>query len=367
MKIGMVGFRGIPHTYGGGEEFVRYLAPALASRGHHVIVYCWAHLFEDKSKYYQGVERVFIRTFNHKWLGQFYLATVAVFDMVFRKVDIVYVHTLPSGIHSIIPWFFRKRIVVNTDGFDWLRDKWGTIGKAYFRLSAATVVHTADELVSDNGGIRDYYLEKFKRDSTVIAYGANIESSTEKHLLDEFAVGKDEYFLVACRFVPENNIDLIIRAFEKVKTDKKLLIAGGANYKSEYVDQCRSTKDPRIEFLGHINDYSKVRELHCNCYAYIHGHSMGGTNPALLKALGYGNCIVALNTVFNREVLAGKYGILFEKDVDDLAAKLQSLVDNPAEVDRYKKSAPDRIREAYTWDKIVRDYEDLFKKVNARR
>jgi len=360
MKIGMIGFRGIPHTYGGGEEFVRYLAPGLVSKGHKVIVYCWAQLFEDKSKFYQGVERIFIPTFNHKALGQFFLSTIAVIDMLFRKVDVVYIHTLPGGMHSIIPWLFGKKIIVNTDGFDWLRDKWGIIGKTYFKLSARTVVFTADQLVSDAEGIRDYYLKTFNRDSTIIAYGANIENSDEKNLLREFNVISFDYFLIACRFVPENNIDLIIKAFEKVRTDKKLLIAGSANYKSDYFEKCKSTKDKRIKFLGHVSEYNKVKELHCNCYAYLHGHSMGGTNPSLLKALGYGNCILALDTVFNREVLTDKFGILFKNDVDDLALKLQEIIDNPSKAEYFRTNAPNRIKEAYTWEKIINDYDDLF-------
>jgi glycosyltransferase involved in cell wall biosynthesis len=363
MKIGMIGFRGIPHTYGGGDEFIRYLGPGLAARGNKVVVYCWSQLFKDKSKYYNGVERIFIPTFNHKSLGQLYLSTVAVIHMLFIKVDIVYIHTLPSGLHSIIPWLFRKKIVVNTDGFDWLRDKWGIIGKTYFKLSARVVTFTANRLVSDAEGIRDYYLRKFNVDSTVIAYGANIETTKNKDLIKEFGVEPYGYFLIACRFVPENNISLIISAFEKVKTDKKLLIAGAANYKSDYFDKCKSTKDARIKFLGHISDYNTMKELHCNCYAYLHGHSMGGTNPALLKALGYGNCILALDTVFNREVLDDKYGIIFKNDVNDLVNKLQEIIENPSKAENYRRNAPNRITEAYTWEKIINDYEKLFKSV----
>jgi glycosyltransferase involved in cell wall biosynthesis len=106
-----------------------------------------------------------------------------------------------------------------------------------------------------------------------------------------------------------------------------------------------------------------MKELHCNCYAYLHGHSMGGTNPALLKALGYGNCILALDTVFNREVLDDKYGIIFKNDVNDLVNKLQEIIENPSKAENYRRNAPNRITEAYTWEKIINDYEKLFKSV----
>lgn len=363
MKIAMIGFRGIPHTYGGGDEFVRYLAPGLVSKGHSVIVYCHSPLFTDKTLFYKGVRRIFVPTIDNKWLGQFIHATLSMLDMLFRGVDIIYVHTLPSGVHTIIPWFFRKKIVVNTDGLDWLRDKWGFVGKLYFQLSARVVVYTANELVSDACAIRDYYLTKFRRDSVFIPYGANIESSGNSEILEEFGLNPFEYYLVACRFVPENNIDLIINAFERFGTGKKLVIAGAPNYKSKYYEKCRATLDSRILFLGHINDYLKVKELHCNCYAYLHGHSLGGTNPSLLKALGYGNCVIALNTRFNAEVLLDRYGILFEKSVNDLISKLDNIDKHPEIATKYREIAPERIKENYSWEKIIDDYERLFLKV----
>ena len=363
MKIAMIGFRGIPNTYGGGEEFVRYLAPGLSLKGHEVTVYCWKHLFFDRSSNYMGVHRVFIPTLNHKFLGQLIHAFLSIFHAIIVHSDIIYIHTLPSGLHTVFAKMFNKRIIVNTDGFDWLRDKWGAIGKFYFKLSASVVVLTAKELVSDANGIRQYYLNKYRRDSKVIAYGANIEKSQNLSLIDEYLVKPFEYYLVACRFVPENNIDLIIRAYELVKSDKILLIAGSANYKSDYIEHCKKTLDKRIVFLGHIDDYLKVKELHCNCYAYLHGHSMGGTNPALLKALGYGNCILALNTVFNREVLINEYGLLFKKDINDLRKKIQYINDRPSVAEEYRRKASYRIKEAYTWGKIINQYDELFSQV----
>lgn len=372
MRIAMIGFRGIPHTYGGGEELARHLAPGLVQRGHEVIVYCRRNLFKDRSPYWQGVRRIFLPTIEHKVLGQFIHATLCMIDVLFRKVDVIYVHTLPSGPHTLIPWLFRKKIVVNTDGFDWARGKWGKIAKAYFKLSAWIVVHTATELVSDARAMKEYYLNHYKRDSTYIAYGANIESSRNPEIIKQYGLEPYKYYLVACRLVPENNIDLIVEAFERVKTDKLLVIAGGANYKSPWVKKLLSTKDPRIKFLGHISDPEHVKELHCNCYAYLHGHSVGGTNPALLKALGYGNCVLALNTPFNREVLQSDsgicYGILFERDIEDLESKLQYIDNHPEVADEYRRKAPNRVKEAYTWEKIIEEYEKLFRRlVDSKR
>ena len=183
--------------------------------------------------------------------------------------------------------------------------------------------------------------------------------SQEPELVKQYGLEPSGYYLVASRLVPENNADLIVRAFEKVKTTRLLAIAGNANYRSAFVDRLKETKDARVKFLGHVGNAEHVKELHCNTYAYVHGHSLGGTNPALLKALGYGNCVLALGTAFNQEVLQD-YGILFENDASDLARKMQDIEEHPEIAAEYRVRAPQRIREAYTWEKITDQYEELF-------
>jgi len=135
--------------------------------------------------------------------------------------------------------------------------------------------------------------------------------------------------------VPENNADLIVRGFERVRTSRVLAIAGHENYRSPFVDRLRQTTDSRIRFIGHVGSPEHVKELHCNAYSYIHGHSLGGTNPALLTALGCGNCVLALRTPFNREVLQN-YGTFFDRDPEDLAAKLQHIEDHPEVAAQYR-------------------------------
>ena len=125
--------------------------------------------------------------------------------------------------------------------------------------------------------------------------------------------------------------------------------------------------DDRVSFLGHVDSAEKIKELHCNCYAYIHGHQFGGINPSLLKALGYGNMILALNTPFNAEVLDnGKYGILYEKAPGDLRAKLQNVCDNPSVAEQFRRMARHRIEERFTWDHITEQYERLFDALRMR-
>ena len=371
MRIAMIGFRGVPHTYGGGEELARHLAPRLAAKGHDVTVYCRSGYYPDKSPTWEGVHRVFYPAPEHKSLGQFVHAAFATVDATIRRPDVIYVHTLPSAPHSILPWLLREKIVVNVNGMDWGRDKWGPVGKAYFKAAARIALRTASAIINDSEAMRAYYRQEFGRDSYFVAYGAEIKQSEHPEVLATYGVEPRGYYLIASRMVPENNADLIVQAFIASKSRRQLLIAGGANFQSPWVEALRATRDPRVRFLGHIPDAEHIRELHCNAYAYLHGHSLGGTNPALLKALGYGNCVVALDNPFNREVLvnhAGReFGILFPKNADALTAMLNDLDADEAKAEHFRVAAPDRIREAYTWDFIVNEYERVFLQVSERR
>jgi len=367
MRIAMIGLRGIPHTYGGGEEFVRHAAPRLAARGHEVIVYCRSGYYPDRAPVWEGVRRVFYPAPEHKFAGQFVHSAFATLDAAVRRPDIVYLHTLPSGPHSLLPWLLRQRVVFNVNGMDWARAKWGPVGKAYFHTAVRIVLASARAIVNDSEAMRAYYLERFGRDSRFIAYGAEIDTASHPELLAPYGLAPRSYYLIASRLVPENNADLIIEAFLRSRSQRQLIVAGRANYSSPWVDAVLATRDPRVRFLGHVEDAAVVRELHVSSYAYLHGHSLGGTNPALLKALGAGNCIVALDTPFNREVLVGnggrEYGVLFPRDVDALRQAIDAIDADPARAAGLRERAPDRIREAYTWDHITDEYERLFREV----
>jgi glycosyltransferase involved in cell wall biosynthesis len=370
MKIGMVGFRGIPHSYGGNEEFILHLGPRLAAAGHEVIVYCRSGLFDDRAPFYKGVRRVFLPTVEHKSLGQFLHAGLAMIAAVNDGVDLVFIQTLPSAPHSVIPWIFRKPIVVNVDGLEWLRDKWGPIGKSYYRLARDIALHTADELVNDSEVLRQYYLQHYNHDSTFVPYGSEFETSETPELLDRWGLHAGQYFLVISRLVPENNIDMIVRAYKRLDTAKPLIIAGSANFESEWVTGLRDGETDMVRFIGHVFDRRELVELQCNCFAYIHGHSIGGTNPSLVRALGCGNCVVAFASPYNCEVLTGDDGSMFGEtfvDEKDLVCAMSRLEEDPDLVTRHRTRSRDRVSQAYTWDQIAKSYEELFQRVIERR
>jgi glycosyltransferase involved in cell wall biosynthesis len=359
LRIAMLGSRGYPQTYSGYEVFVREIAPRLVSRGHEVIVYCRRSLFKERPQYYHGVRLIYLANLETKSLGTLTHTLVSMFDLLFRKVDVALVVNIANAFHCIIPRLFGIPVAINVDGLDWKRDKWGPIAKKYFYLNAKSVGRICRKgVVTDAQEMRRIYLEEFNTPSVCIAYGANLEGSSDCSVVRQYRLEPFQYYLILSRMVPENNADLILRAFERVRSPRILAIAGDANYHSAFVDQLKRTRDPRVRFIGHIGHPDHVKELHCNAYAYLHGHSLGGTNPSLLIALASRNCVLALDTPFNREVL-GDYGILFRNDAD-LATKIQQIEDRPEIAASFRLHAPERIRERYTWEMITDQYEELF-------
>jgi len=365
LRIALMGTRGVPHTYGGYEAFYLELAPRLVERGHEVIAYNRSSLYREKPTHYKGVRLIYLPSIETKSLGTMTHMLFSVFDVLFRNVDVILCVNVATATHLMVPRLFGKNVACNVDGLDWLRDKWGPIAKKYFYLNAKIVGKVAPRgIITDAYEMHRIYCDQFKTTSACITYGANIANSTNPDVVTQYGLTPGGYYLIASRLVPENNADLIVEAFNSIKSNKVLAIAGNANYKSEFVDRLKANAGPNVRFLGHIGSVGHIQELHCNCFAYLHGHMMGGTNPALVKALGYGNMVVALNTPFNQEVVQD-YGILFEMNAGDLAKKLQYLEDHPEVAAEYRKRAPDRIREAYTWEHIVDQYEELFLELAA--
>jgi len=365
LRIALLGSRGVPHTYGGAEAFYIELAPRLVSRGHEVIVYNRSGLYKEKPSHYRGARLIYTGSLESKSLGSITHSMTSILDVVFRKADVIL--CVNSGVlpQLLIPRLLGKNVCVNMDGLQWERDKWGSFAKKYLYWNAKIAKRICPRgVITDAYEMHRVYMDEFQTPSACITYGANIETSQRPEVLKHYGLAAGEYYLIASRMVPENNPDLIVEAFNRINTRKVLAIAGDANYRSAYLDKLRASAGPKVKFLGHISDLEHVKELHCNCYAYIHGHMLGGINPALVKALGYGNMILALNTLFNYEAVRGS-GILFERTVEDLQGKLQYINDNPEVAAEYRCRAPDRIRADFTWEHIVDQYEEFFLQLAA--
>ena len=365
MKIAILGTRGVPAKYGGFETCAEELAVGLTDRGHRVTVYCRRGNWDENpdAREFKGARLVYLSSLKTKVTDTFSHTFVSMLHALFQDYDVWMVFNAANSPICVIPRLLGKNLAINVDGLEWKRKKWGPAAKRYYQW-AEWLSPKVGTVISDSRAIQDYYLKRYNARSHFVAYGAHVETSERPEILQEYGVRPEDYFLVASRLEPENHADLTVSAFAQVKTDKKLLIAGGANWKSDFIREIRKTKDPRIQFLGPIYKDGHIKELHCNCYAYVHGNEVGGTNPALLKALGYGNCVLALNVAFNAEVVQ-EGGILYDMNVESLREKMQFVVDHPEAAAAYRERAVARIEEAYTWDRIVSGYERLFATVTG--
>jgi glycosyltransferase involved in cell wall biosynthesis len=364
LRLAIFGGRGIPSTYSGTETFFIELAPRLVERGHEVIVYCRKSVFKQRPPSYRGVRLIYLPSLETKVLGTFTHTLACMIDVLRRDVDAMLVTNVANAFHCLIPRLFRQNCAINVDGIEWKRGKWGTLGKGYFYWNAKLCGKILPRgIVTDAYAMRDLYLREFKTPSACIAYGGNIEGSEHPEIVRQYGLEPGNYYLIASRLVPENNAALIVEGFKKAPTKRLLAIAGDANYRSSFIEDLKVNASDQVRFLGHVGNIEHVKELHCNCYAYIHGHMMGGTNPALLKALGFGNCILAHENPFNAEVL-GEYGLLF-RDADDLAEKIHLIEREPEIAESLRRRAPDRIRTVYSWDRITDQYEELFYQLAA--
>lgn len=373
MKIAILGIRGLPSSYSGYETFIGELAPRLAQRGHEITVYCRRALYSERPKFHQGMRMVYLPSLEHKFLSTLSHTAFSMLHASLGDHDLVFVVNAANGMFGFIPQLLGKPSVLNVDGMEWLRPKWNRLGKFIFKNSARLGTWFYDEIVTDADEMHRLYAGEFGIFSTYIAYGANIEKSTRPEVLQEYGLEPGNYYLIASRMIPDNNADIIVEGFVKSGSRKWLAIAGGADYKGNaieraFIDKLKSLSNGRVKLLGHVGKPGHIKELHCNCFGYIHGHQFGGINPSLLKALGYGNLILALNTPFNSEVLAaGKHGLLYDKNADSLAAQIKAIEADPARAEKFRAQAPERINERFTWEQITDEYEALFRKWSDAR
>lgn len=365
LRIGMFGMWGmnVPgKRFAGFESAFSEIGPRLVAKGHEVTIYCRKQEYPPELRVaeHNGVKLVYLPSYGGKNFSGLVNTLFAVLHAVFfRRFDLFFFVNVGMGHHCALARLFGKRVVMNVDGLDWRRDKWGRFGKLYFYTAAHTAVHACHRLVTDAEAMRAFYQEHFHVDSTMIAYGTYVADSTRPELIDRYGVRPGEYYLVVSRLIPENTLDVIVDAYVKSGSEKPLIVVGGATYDSPFHEKLKAMANDRVHFVGHVHDQDTLRELWCNCYAYLHGHSVGGTNPALLNAMGYGACVLALDTVFNREVLGGS-GILWPPEAEALAQLLRELDGDADRVAAIRQLPRRRIEACYTWERITDQYESLF-------
>lgn len=368
MKIAVTGIKGIPARYGGWETAVDELSTRLVEMGHEVTVYNRSSIVDYyKDRCYRGVKLVRLWCPRSKHFSTIIHAFLSTLHAIFTDVDVVHYYTAGTAIFAWIPRLFGKKTVCSVDGMDWQRSKWGAFAKAYLRVSELFAVAFANAIVTDAKVVEDYYLRHYRKPSYMIVYGAHIRDSKDPKWIERLGLKPRDYILFVGRITPENRVLELIRAFESVNTDKRLVIVGDDPYAHEYVAECKSTEDPRIVFAGYVYGEG-YRELNCNSYLFVLPDEVGGTHPALVEAMAFGNCPLVNNTPANLEVIA-EAGFSYDgtKSYRDLADKLQYLVDHPEIVDEYRVKARERIRQHYRWDMAAREHERLYVALSEAR
>jgi len=364
MRIAILGTRGIPASYGGFETFAEHLSTRLVARGHDVTVYGRAHYVSPRQLEYHGVRLQVLPTIRHKYFDTVVHAFLSAVHAVPRGFDAALICNAANAPFASILRFTGTPVAINVDGLEHKRKKWGWLGRRYYLLAERLSTILPNATVTDAQVIHDYYLARYNAPSTMIAYGSEVERRPDRAAVRRWRAEPNRYVLYVSRLEPENNAHLVIEAFKKVRTAYRLLVVGDAPYAHEYIRdlKARARGDKRIIFTGFVfgQDY---RALQQNAYCYVHATEVGGTHPALLEAMGYGNCVLTLATPENIEAI-GDAGIAYADELD-LTEKLQRVLRDGSLVQSYRHRAQSRVQRYYDWDRVVDQYEQLFREMTG--
>lgn len=357
----MIGTRGVPARYGGFETAIEEVGCRLADRGHRVLVYSRnpdpTTPLPLTHKGMRVVELPAMRRRSLETLSH----TGASLAHLLRRVppDVAFVFNAANS--PFLPALRAARIPVAThvDGLEWKRGKWGPTGQKYYRAAEAAAVRFSDALIADAQGIADYYDREFRAPTELIAYGAPLVPSDTGRLA-ELDLEAGGFHLVVARFEIENHVDVIVDGYVRSGARMPLVVVGSAPYADDYTRRIESLADSHVHLLGGVWDQELLDQLYTGALVYHHGHSVGGTNPSLLRAVGAGTAVDAFDVSFNREVLggAGRYWTT----ADDVTALVKAAEADPAvQLARGRRSLE---RAAlYDWDDVAARYEALARRL----
>jgi glycosyltransferase involved in cell wall biosynthesis len=357
MKLAIIGSRGFPSTYGGYETLVRHLAPQWVGQGHDVTVYCRQRAQRSPVTFVEGVRCIWTPGLDSKSWSTLSFGGSSHVDAALRGYDAALVLNVANGFY--LPLLKARGIptVVNTDGIEWERGKWSKAAQKVFYRGAALTARHADVLVADSRAIARIWRRLFDVSARFIPYGAHVLDKAQDERVRSLGLKPHTYALVVARLIPENNVELTLDALELLDGSRpQAVIVGSANYASPLEDRLRELDTcGRLKWLGHVHDQELLTQLWANCGVYVHGHSVGGTNPALLQALGAGAPTLALNTEFNQEVVE-RDEQLFPPDATALASKLVTILGDPIIRNRLVEHGRAVVGERYAWADVSRSY-----------
>ena len=357
LHVAMVGTRGVPAHYGGFETAIEEIGQRLVQRGHRITVYCRdMGAGTDKPSEHLGMELVHLPAMRKRSLETLSHTGLSVAHLLRHRPDAAILFNAANA--PYLPVFRTAGIPVAThvDGLEWKRAKWGQGGQRYYRAVERLAVKLSDALIADAVGIQAYYRQKFAADTVYLAYGAPLLAEGKADKLGQLNLKPQGYHLVVARFEPENHVHLIVDGFVRSGSQLPLIVVGSAPYSNRYTSAVHALADARVRFVGGIWDQELLDQLYANALVYWHGHSVGGTNPSLLRAIGSGTATNAFDVGFNREVLehSGRY-FTNPQDVAGLVAEAERPDSDVAARGEQARLIAHR----YNWDLVTDGYEQL--------
>lgn len=370
LKIAMLGHKRVPSREGGIEIVVEELAVRMVSKGYHVTCYnrsghhvCGKEFDNTELNQYKGIKLKNVFTINRKGFAAMTSSFFAAFSAAFGRYDIVHFHAEGSCVMLWLPKLCGKRCVATIHGLDHQRAKWGKLASIYIMLGERCAVKYADEIIVLSRGVQKYFEDTYKRRTCYIPNGVNRPDIRRTKLIKEkYCLEQDSYILFVGRLVPEKGIQYLIEAFKKVKTDKKLVIAGGSSDTEGFKKEMQelAAEDKRILFTGFVQG-ELLDELFSNAYLYTLPSDLEGMPLSLLEAMSYGNCCLTSDIAECAEVVENQAVMFHKSDIADLREKLQELCNQPELVAAYREKSADFICEKYNWDDVVKETLKLYR------
>lgn len=367
MRIAILGTRGVPSNYGGFETFADEFGSRLAERGHQVTVYCRARYSDSDRKTYNGMRLVRLPAIPQKHAETLSHTFLSAVHAAFGRFDVVYICNSGNAPVCYIPWLRRQTTVLNVDGLEWRRQKWGRVARRYYYWAARLAARLPVNVVTDADVIQTYYRDKLHRETRCFVYGTKLwDRGSLRDRVADFGLDPDRYLLYVSRMEPENNALMVVSAFARVETDMPLVMVGDAPYAREYVDRVKAAADERVRFLGFVygDDY---HALSANAYLHVQATEVGGTHPALVEAMGHRNAVLAHDVPEHREVLADAGDYYAYRDTEDLSRHMQQLINDQTMVATLRDRAAARVSDRYSWDAVTDDYLSYFDELMASR
>lgn len=370
LNIAMLGHKRIPSREGGVEIVVEELATRMAAQGHNVVCFnrkghnvAGAEFDVQKLSNYKGVRIKEVFTINSKGLAAMTSSVAASFRAAFGRYDVVHIHAEGPAFMCWLPKMFRKRVIVTVHGLDHQRAKWGKLASTYIMMGEKNAVRYADEIIVLSAGVRKYFKDTYGRETVFIPNGVNKPEIVKAQVINErFGLEKNNYILFLGRLVPEKGIRYLLEAFKNVKTENKLVIAGGSSDTDSFAQELRQLagNDERVIFTGFVQG-KLLAELYSNAYFYTLPSDLEGMPLSLLEAMSYGNCCLVSDIAECSEVVENKAVTFKKSNVGDLTEKLQMLCDDAEKVEGFKKDAAEFILGKYGWDDVVERTLELYK------